>query len=71
MTPSGRPLIGRTRVGNLFVNTGHGPLGRTLAAGSARLLAALRLLWRWRQHSKFTLVRQSGRADLAEMVVSA
>jgi hypothetical protein len=34
-------LIGRTRVGNLFVNTGHGPLGRTLAAGSARLLAAM------------------------------
>jgi hypothetical protein len=24
MTPSSRPLIGRTRVGNLFVNTGHG-----------------------------------------------
>jgi hypothetical protein len=41
MTPSGRPLIGRTRVGNLFVNTGHGPLGWTLAAGSARLLAAM------------------------------
>jgi D-amino-acid dehydrogenase len=41
MTPSGRPLIGRTRVGNLFVNTGHGPLGWTLAAGSAGLLAAM------------------------------
>jgi hypothetical protein len=37
VTPSSRP----TRVGNLFVNTGHGPLGWTLAAGSARLLAAM------------------------------
>lgn len=41
MTPSGRPSIGRTLVGNLFVNTGHGPLGWTLVAGSARLLAAM------------------------------
>jgi glycine/D-amino acid oxidase-like deaminating enzyme len=41
MTPSGRPFFGRTRVGNLFVNTGHGPLGWTLAARSARLLAAM------------------------------
>ncbi len=30
-------VIGRTLVGNLFVNTGHGPLGWTLVAGSARL----------------------------------
>ena len=29
------------RVGELFVNTGHRPLGWTLAAGSARLLAAM------------------------------
>jgi D-amino-acid dehydrogenase len=41
MTPSGRPLIGRTRLANLFVNTGHGHLGWTLAAGSARLIAAI------------------------------
>jgi len=38
LTPSGRPLIGRTRFTNLLVNTGHGPLGWTLAAGSARLV---------------------------------
>src|SRR5208282_4326993 len=31
----------------------------------------LRLLRRWRQHSAVTLVRQSGRADLAKVVVSA
>jgi D-amino-acid dehydrogenase len=41
LTPSGRPLVGRTHLKNLLVNTGHGPLGWTLAAGSARLIAAM------------------------------
>jgi D-amino-acid dehydrogenase len=41
LTPSGRPLVGRTRLKNLLVNTGHGPLGWTLAAGSARLIASM------------------------------
>jgi D-amino-acid dehydrogenase len=40
-TPSGRPLVGATRFPNLWVNSGHGPLGLTLAAGSAALLARL------------------------------
>ena len=40
-TPSGRPLVGPTRWPNLWVNTGHGALGLTLAAGSASLLADL------------------------------
>ena len=40
-TPTGRPLIGATRLPRLWVNTGHGALGLTLAAGSARLLAQL------------------------------
>jgi D-amino-acid dehydrogenase len=38
-TPGNVPLIGMTRVRNLFVNTGHGTLGWTLAVGSGRLLA--------------------------------
>jgi D-amino-acid dehydrogenase len=38
-TPSNVPLIGPTRVDHLFVNTGHGTLGWTLAVGSGRLLA--------------------------------
>ena len=38
-TPSNVPLIGSTRVANLYVNTGHGTLGWTLAVGSGRLLA--------------------------------
>jgi D-amino-acid dehydrogenase len=37
----GVPIIGFTAVKNLLVNTGHGPLGWTMAAGSAHLLADL------------------------------
>lgn len=40
-TPSGRPVIGRTPLPNLYVNVGHGALGWTLAAGSARLVCDL------------------------------
>lgn len=38
-TPGNVPLIGRTRIANLFVNTGHGTLGWTLSCGSAQALA--------------------------------
>jgi D-amino-acid dehydrogenase len=41
MTPDGTPIIGPTRVPGLFVNTGHGTLGWTMAAGSGRLMADL------------------------------
>lgn len=40
-TPSNVPLIGRTRLSNLYLNTGHGTLGWTLAVGSGQLLADL------------------------------
>jgi len=40
-TPNNVPLIGRTRYANLFLNTGHGTLGWTLAAGSGRAVADL------------------------------
>jgi D-amino-acid dehydrogenase len=40
-TPSNVPVIGRTRLRNLFLNTGHGTLGWTLACGSACALADL------------------------------
>ena len=40
-TPNNVPVIGRTRYENLFLNTGHGTLGWTLAAGSGRALADL------------------------------
>ena len=39
MTPDGTPIIGGTRYANLFLNTGHGTLGWTMAAGSGRVLA--------------------------------
>jgi D-amino-acid dehydrogenase len=38
-TPSNVPVIGRTRLRNLFLNTGHGTLGWTLACGSGSLIA--------------------------------
>lgn len=38
-TPDGPPIIGGTPYKNLFLNTGHGTLGWTQAAGSATLLA--------------------------------
>jgi D-amino-acid dehydrogenase len=38
-TPSNVPLVGPTRYGNLFLNTGHGTLGWTMACGSGRALA--------------------------------
>jgi D-amino-acid dehydrogenase len=40
-TPSNVPLIGRTKVPNLWLNTGHGTLGWTMACGSGRALADL------------------------------
>jgi D-amino-acid dehydrogenase len=40
-TPNNVPVIGRARFANLYLNTGHGTLGWTLAAGSARALADL------------------------------
>ncbi|MDP3540159.1 MAG: D-amino acid dehydrogenase [Azonexus sp.] len=38
-TPSNLPYIGRTRYSNLWLNTGHGTLGWTMACGSAAALA--------------------------------
>lgn len=39
-TPTGIPIIGKTSLDNVYVNTGHGSLGWTLAAGSADRLVA-------------------------------
>ncbi|MDQ6627117.1 MAG: D-amino acid dehydrogenase [Pseudomonadota bacterium] len=41
MTPDGTPVIGGTPVENLFLATGHGTLGWTMAAGTGRVLADL------------------------------
>lgn len=40
-TPSNVPLVGRTRLSNLYLNTGHGTLGWTMGCGSGRAIADL------------------------------
>ncbi len=39
MTPDGPPIIGASKYPNLYLNTGHGTLGWTMACGSARVLS--------------------------------
>ena len=39
MTPDSTPIVGRTPHKNLYLNTGHGTLGWTMACGSGQLLA--------------------------------
>jgi D-amino-acid dehydrogenase len=41
MTPDGTPVIGPTFMPNLWLATGHGTLGWTMAAGTARVMADL------------------------------
>uniref|UniRef100_UPI003F497986 D-amino acid dehydrogenase n=1 Tax=Cupriavidus yeoncheonensis TaxID=1462994 RepID=UPI003F497986 len=41
MTPDGTPIIGRTSCPNLYLSTGHGTLGWTMAAGTGRVIADL------------------------------
>jgi D-amino-acid dehydrogenase len=38
-TPSNLPIVGRSKVPNVYLNTGHGTLGWTLSCGSGRALA--------------------------------
>jgi D-amino-acid dehydrogenase len=38
-TPSNVPLVGRTKYSNLYLNTGHGTLGWTMACGSGAAVA--------------------------------
>lgn len=40
-TPNNVPVLGRTKLKNLYLNTGHGTLGWTLACGSGSVLADL------------------------------
>jgi D-amino-acid dehydrogenase len=41
MTPDGTPIVGGTRYPNLYLSTGHGTLGWTMAAGTGRVMADL------------------------------
>ncbi|PRC92113.1 D-amino acid dehydrogenase [Solimicrobium silvestre] len=39
LTPSNVPYIGKTKISNLFLNTGHGTLGWTMGCGSGQAIA--------------------------------
>jgi len=41
VTPDSVPILGKTKIDNLFLNTGHGTLGWTMSCGSGRVLADL------------------------------
>jgi D-amino-acid dehydrogenase len=41
MTPDGTPIVGGTAIDNLYLSTGHGTLGWTMAAGTGRVMADL------------------------------
>ena len=41
MTPDGTPVLGGTELANLYLATGHGTLGWTMAAGTARVISDL------------------------------
>jgi D-amino-acid dehydrogenase len=41
MTPDNPPVLGATAYKNLFLNTGHGTLGWTMACGSGKVVADL------------------------------
>jgi D-amino-acid dehydrogenase len=43
MTPDGPPIVGKTRYANLYLNTGHGTLGWTMACGAGRVMTDLLL----------------------------
>jgi D-amino-acid dehydrogenase len=69
MTPDGTPLVGATRLPNLFLNTGHGTLGWTMACGSGRLIADL-IGGRTPdiEHRDLSLARYEGGASLSSAV---
>ena len=41
LTPDGMPVIGKTSIKNLYLNTGHGTLGWTMCTGSGKVISDL------------------------------
>ena len=41
MTPGGPPILGPAGYDNLYINSGHGHMGFTMACGSSRIVADL------------------------------
>ncbi|WCM92845.1 D-amino acid dehydrogenase [Acidovorax sp. NCPPB 2350] len=64
-TPGNVPLIGRTKLPNLFLNTGHGTLGWTHACGSGRSIARIVSGLAPEVDFAFTGLPHGGRAALA------
>tara|TARA_R110001599_G_scaffold171353_1_gene362139 strand:- start:129714 stop:130997 length:1284 start_codon:yes stop_codon:yes gene_type:complete len=54
LTPSNVPYIGKSKISNLFLNTGHGTLGWTMGCGSGRALAEIVSGRQPELHFKFT-----------------
>jgi D-amino-acid dehydrogenase len=69
MTPDGTPIIGKTEISNLYLNTGHGTLGWTMSFGSARVSTdivcgrAPEIL-----SDNFAISRYSGKTERQEIV---
>ncbi|NMM36386.1 MAG: D-amino acid dehydrogenase [Glaciimonas sp.] len=63
MTPSNIPYIGKTKISNLYLNTGHGTLGWTMGCGSGRALADI--VSGRRPELDFAFTGMSGQADTA------
>jgi D-amino-acid dehydrogenase len=69
-TPSNVPIIGRSKLANLFLNTGHGTLGWTHACGSGKSVA--RIVSGLEPELDFAFAGlQRGRALLASAQVTA
>lgn len=62
MTPSNIPYIGKTKISNLYLNTGHGTLGWTMGCGSGRALADI--VSGRRPELDFAFTGMSGQAGL-------
>ena len=57
MSADGKPIVDKTAVEGLYINSGHGALGWTLACGSARLITNEVIGRRGREPSAFRLDR--------------
>jgi D-amino-acid dehydrogenase len=70
-TPTNIPYIGRTRVGGLWVNAGHGTLGWTHGAGSGKAMAELISGRMPRMNFRFHGFEQDARMPEGELSLNA
>jgi len=65
MSCDGKPFIGASKIKDLYVNSGQGPLGWTLAMGSANLLADIMLGYPTEINAKPFSMQRSDRNETA------